>query len=416
MSLGSGHRPLPASLMNREKEKATTTVERRNSRGEPSPFAGTCGKGLLDAIANGDVSKAQGMVLAGADVNGCRTLAGSSALHLAASQSSTGLCRLLISHSADVNAPDGQLQTVLHMAAQQGQSLLLLQLIEAHAVVDVLNLEGESPMSLAAGSGHLETMKHLLKASASPNAVVVEGIDGADFHPVAPLHRAVERNVSPNVIAQLIAMKACVDCVDRRQSQPLHAASHNGSVQIIRLLLEGLANPNGRNANMRTPLHYAAVSGAGRVIKMLVQHHADLEALDNSNMTPFQVAKDRLTEMQLRELGASGNGSVNKPATPTLGELRQAASLPRAALAPLSPLGRGGSSQSLPSSGSPLNKNRNGRRPGPGVAALIVGSSSSGAAGPKLGSPLGTRSTGPLSPKSEREWRMAGVGGMRPLP
>merc|ERR1712113_66119 len=132
----------------------------------------------------------------------------------------------------------------------------------------------------------------------------------AGIRKALPLMRALQRNVPDVIVAELLAARARVDCMDSRQNQPLHVASYFGSVPTMRYLLEGQGDPNGRNYAMRTPLHYASASGAGRLVKMLAAHSAQLDAQDSKGMTPLQLAKDRVMELQLRQLGAGSGTSA----------------------------------------------------------------------------------------------------------
>lgn len=348
--------------------------ERRLIEEKHNPLLGSEGQGVINAITGGDLGRAQGMVLAGADVNGGRDARGFSALHCAAAQSAAGLCRLLISHAADVNAPDGQLWSVLHIAAQQGHTIILDQLLKAGARANMLGADGETPLSLTAAVGHVEVLRHLIRAGACPNVESAEGpgaefCDQAEVRIAVPLMRAVQRNVPDVIVSELLAARARVDCMDSRQNQPLHVASHFGSVPTMRFLLEGLADPNGRNYALRTPLHYASASGAGRLVKMLAAHSAQLDALDSKNMTPLQLAKDRVMEMQLRQLGAGvggltpdGKALISPPLSPPMSpgnrerrpraERSNASPMSAASLSPLAASQTAAQSLASPASGT----------------------------------------------------------------
>lgn len=303
----------------------------RTLRGEIeplSPLQGALGSAaILQAVAHGDYLRAQGMLLAGADCNGCKDLAGRSVLHLAVAAKALRIVKLLLQRSADLAAIDSDKKTPLHLAAEMGNTQVMSLLLEARAAPDAATPLGETPLSLAVSAGPLEPVKMLLRANASCDSVEISSnlfhSEGSDItstgrmspnlghskssdvtiHPsagssqwsVSPLLRAVERGAIHTVVEDLLKHKATVDVTDANQNQPLHLACLRGDAQTTRLLLAAQADPNCRNDVLRSPLHCAAMKGSSRVVKMLLAAKAEGNLRDASGHFPAQSGADPVT-------------------------------------------------------------------------------------------------------------------------
>lgn len=285
----------------------------RTLRGEIeplSPLQGALGSAaILQAVAHGDYLRAQGMLLAGADCNGCKDLAGRSVLHLAVAAKALGIVKLMLQRSADLAAVDSDMKTPLHLAAEMGNTQVMSLLLEARAAPDAATPLGETPLSLAVSAGPLEPVKMLLRANASCDSVEIlsnlgqsEGSDitihpsaGSSHWSVSPLLRAVERGAIHTLVEDLLKHKATVDVTDANQNQPLHLACLRGDAQTTRLLLAAQADPNCRNDVLRSPLHCAAMKGSSRVVKMLLAAKAEGNLRDVSGLFPAQAGADPVT-------------------------------------------------------------------------------------------------------------------------
>lgn len=72
---------------------------------------------------------------------------------------------------------------------------------------------------------------------------------------------------------------------------PLHYASSNNNVEIVKLLLENGANPNSVNSHLETPLHLAVGEGAdSKVVSLLLDYNASTHMFDDENQTPLDIA------------------------------------------------------------------------------------------------------------------------------
>lgn len=73
----------------------------------------------------------------------------------------------------------------------------------------------------------------------------------------------------------------------------LHAAIHNNSVEILKLLLERGANPNGLDARSRPALHAAAYNGSDQIARILLENGADVHLFTLEEGTALHVAASR---------------------------------------------------------------------------------------------------------------------------
>ena len=158
------------------------------------------------------------------------------------------------------------------------------------------------PILAALARGHFQTANLLRHNGADPH---VRG-----RYKNSPLHAAA---VSGNleVVQKLIEYDADTNARDKYGGTPLFDASEGVCLKddsIPRLLLEHGADVNAaRKNNHRTPLHWASINGALGVLRLLLKYGADIEAKDNDGKTALQLAAsyghDEVMKV-LREHGA----------------------------------------------------------------------------------------------------------------
>ena len=104
-----------------------------------------------------------------------------------------------------------------------------------------------------------------------------------------PLHIAA-RYGHTNFGTLLISAGAKVDAPDCLGATPLHVAACHNHNEFISLLVNpalGGLNVNSKSSNGSTPLHSAAVCGAFEVIDRLLFHGANVNAVDESKLSPL---------------------------------------------------------------------------------------------------------------------------------
>lgn len=299
---------------------------------------------LIKSILEGDIMQAQGMVMAGVDVNSAADEDGNTALHLSSMQGLSGLSRMLIEQSADIDAEAGTMQyTPLHLAALHNREVVITLLLENNASVNVLTNQGDTPLALSSAYGTLEAVQRLLAASADPDVPAEPQGTGhrvlySDDRSVCPpspsniscaagrvskpacsaLLRAVQFDADYQVVKAIAEARADVSVTDVHQNQLMHLAVQFGNLRVVRLLLDYRADVNALNMSQRSPLHTAAERGTKKIIRLLVDRKANVNVEDNRGVSALQLSSDGLIEQQLFLQGARrGRAQVHTTAGPT---------------------------------------------------------------------------------------------------
>eukprot|EP00929_Paragymnodinium_shiwhaense_P063230 TRINITY_DN31601_c0_g1_i1.p1 TRINITY_DN31601_c0_g1~~TRINITY_DN31601_c0_g1_i1.p1 ORF type:complete len:559 (-),score=107.61 TRINITY_DN31601_c0_g1_i1:141-1817(-) len=154
------------------KEEPPPTVAKqpgpRRRRNPAGGFVrGNCGDAIVRAIQEGDTFKAQGLVLAGADINSARDARGNSPLHLACISGKPGLVKLLLSKSAEIDArTQSCYSTPLHLSIMHGHHQIVWTLLRSTATVNTSNIHGSTPLGLCILDGKLDIVRHIIEAKA----------------------------------------------------------------------------------------------------------------------------------------------------------------------------------------------------------------------------------------------------------
>jgi ankyrin repeat protein len=156
--------------------------------------------------------------------------------------------RRLLSNGADVNAKKNYGATPLHWASNKGHVQVFKELVEHGADVDAKDNEESTPLHCACANGRVAVVNELLSPTDSNGETTIilgkrKSRGGAD-----------------------------VDAKDRNGDSPLHCASWNGHVLVVKALLSGGADICAVNNSGRLPVHYAVIAGDSAVSKCLLQH------------------------------------------------------------------------------------------------------------------------------------------------
>ena len=139
----------------------------------------------------------------------------------------------------------------------------------------------------ATAAGKTDTVLEILKRDS--DAARQWSADG-----FTALHFAAFFN-RPAIAHELIRRGADMEAIARNPMKvtPLHSAAAAHSGEIVGLLLERGANPNGRQQGGWTPLHAAAQNGDEEMVRALVEHHADPKATNDQGKSPADVAAEK---------------------------------------------------------------------------------------------------------------------------
>lgn len=184
------------------------------------------------------------------------------------------LLDLLVSNGAFLNAIDSNGQSVLHLAIELGNYTAASYLINTYKTLDLnlLNQRADSPLMMCAQIG--DSTLALVK--------------------VLTMTQRLQINTS-----------------GAKNRTALHVAAQQGSLKIVKLLLENRANVNHKDSDVsffklafytlyslsmfqgQTPLHLGASNFHSSIVQLLLDYGADTTITDASNMTAAQLASQK---------------------------------------------------------------------------------------------------------------------------
>ncbi|XP_055838337.1 ankyrin-3-like [Episyrphus balteatus] len=174
--------------------------------------------------------------------------------------------------------------TPLHFAIQNGDIEITLMLLDHAADINARNESGLSPLLIAIQEKQETIVDILLKRGAILNTCS-KGI--------SPLHHAVEMRLC-NITEKLLQFGAYVDSkanlYHKKEYTPLHCATENGDLEIVKVLLKKGANVNFKTADGLTSLHLACKTGNVEIIDLLLSSNADINAREHNKLTPLYIA------------------------------------------------------------------------------------------------------------------------------
>jgi ankyrin len=338
---------------------------------------------LMLAARSGSLESVKLLLEAGADVNTAEKFRGQTALMLAASENHAVVVKALVDAGAQVNTrtaeytfqtltggaggiihdrPQGGL-TALILAARQGARDAAARLLDAGADVDLAepqygftalqtaifnghyalarllldkgadpndgslyiamemrNLATYSnrpnPPDVEDGVTHLDVAKLLIEKGANPNAPYIKSIPPRQAQGeinvlpgATPLYRA-SRAVDLASVQLLLGAGADASQPIKDGSTPLMAASGLGAprggseevteagersdpVEVVKALVDKGANVNAANDTGMTPLHYAAQRGSDRIVEFLAGKGARFDVKNKQGRTPADLARGK---------------------------------------------------------------------------------------------------------------------------
>jgi ankyrin repeat protein len=253
---------------------------------------------LLFASQQGEVASAKMLLAAGADVN-ATTPKNGTALVVAAASGREEFAIFLLEHGADPNAADAYGVTALHYAIPRGI-----------AGIDSVSIVFRPSSELPPGNMP-ELVKALLAHGANPNVQIAKNVPPYSRSPYALQTSLV--GVTPFLLAAAAADVVLMRVLLDGGADP-HAKSRDGSTALMmaagvgriderentqddanaleaaRLALMLGDDINAANTGGRTALHGAAGIGANGLIQFLVEKGANLNAKDRRGHTPLAIA------------------------------------------------------------------------------------------------------------------------------
>ncbi|RDW85731.1 hypothetical protein BP5796_04056 [Coleophoma crateriformis] len=140
-----------------------------------------------------------------------------------------------------------------------------------------------------------------------------------DDHGDTLLSQAAERGNEVIFALLLETDQFETDLKDIGRWKPLHLASEDGHINIVKLLVEKGADINAADMNGRTLLYRASENGHIDVVKLLLEKGADVNATDKNGWTPLCTASQHRhidVVKLLLEMGADVNAADENGRTP----------------------------------------------------------------------------------------------------
>ena len=206
-------------------------------------------------IEDGNVSEVSKLISDGVDLKGC-DCHGFTALHWTVQKGDVDIAKILLdSQTNDVNCSDLQGQTVLHLACSAGHLEMVNFLLERGANVDAVDDDGWTPIFYAITEDYLKIVSVLIKYDCDVNVIDKQGY--------SPLLCAVVLN-NIDVVRELLKLKTTdVNLTDEkfRKNTALHVAAQNGYKDIVEYLIKNEVKLDALNENNETPLQVAMKKG-----------------------------------------------------------------------------------------------------------------------------------------------------------
>lgn len=257
---------------------------------------------LIHAVKKGDHTVAGKLIVAGADKDYV-TESAETPLSIAINSSHENMVALLLKHRAKL-AGTGSFMP-LHQAVSAGNKKIVRMLISHGADMNAPDSQGESAFAIAARKRDIALLKLMLAHGADVN----QSIDGAGN---TLLHLAAS-NRNCKFVQALCKFNARFDLLNQAGFTPLGLAIFNGELSAVESLVNCGADIDHVHSDCSTALILAAVAGHTEVAKLLVSYGVDLDVQDPSGSTALIYASHYGSSELVRLLLESGadQGQVN---------------------------------------------------------------------------------------------------------
>ena len=227
------------------------------------------------------------------------------------------VARLLIKHGSNVNSQDTSGWTSLHFAARSGQLDIVKLLLDSGADIGMRNGRGKTAFDIAFDKGKHDVVNFLAKHDGNLGSRLRESVCSTSLEPASPNkfgmieilepHRSDSEEEDPDdkqstslliavqngsigVIKKLLNRGADANERDGFSWSPLYAASRAGKLEIARTLINYGADVNCRDTFGWTALHTAAQAGHVDIVRLLLDNGADVNAVQRNYQTPLHLA------------------------------------------------------------------------------------------------------------------------------
>jgi ankyrin repeat protein/L-ascorbate metabolism protein UlaG (beta-lactamase superfamily) len=238
---------------------------------------------LHKAAAKGDLARLDQILEAKPELLDSRGKDGMTLLHQAAYGGHLKTVRYLVDRGMDVQIEKDNGSVPLHGAALYGHVKACCLLLELGADVNFSNQFQYTPFHSAVTGGNEKIVDLFLEQGADVNLMVYTG--------ALPLHIAVgEKKCNENVVRMLLDAGAEPDGTKECERTPLFDAAHAGHMNAVKLLVDRGADVNAKCFKDLVPLGAAVRGGNADVVAFLLENGAEVNVRRDNGDTPLQSA------------------------------------------------------------------------------------------------------------------------------
>mmetsp|Transcript_3302 Transcript_3302/g.7729 ORF Transcript_3302/g.7729 Transcript_3302/m.7729 type:complete len:621 (-) Transcript_3302:230-2092(-) len=259
---------------------------------------GVSGTPLYFAAKKDNDEMSELLIKNGADVNIASAENGQTPLHIACSDGSSKVAKILIVCGSDMERKTLNDETALHLATAYNHPDIATMLYEAKADLTATNHIG-NPLHYAISEKHEDLTRMMIKWKVD--------IEAKDRDGDAPLALAAMKGFRL-AVELLVEEKADIEAKSNEDRTALHHASSQGHKDLVIFLLDHGAPINVQTIYGQTPLNRACVKGRLDVTKTLIEHNANFELPDRWGATPlFRAARNNRKDVveHLVKVGAN---------------------------------------------------------------------------------------------------------------
>jgi ankyrin repeat protein len=199
--------------------------------------------------------------------------------------------RLIAAYPQDIKTRGGYYKTPLHAALAKELPEFALFLLDCGSDLDVDSLGRDSQTALykASSRGYTNVVRSLVDRGAKIDAEGDDWNEKGDDVRRTPLHVA-SGNGRLEVVRLLLEHRANVNYQDNDGKSALHLASRHPSSDVARLLLDRGANINASSTRGKTALHEASEFGQVAAVELFLERGVNVNVQTKSGRTPLHYA------------------------------------------------------------------------------------------------------------------------------
>ena len=202
-------------------------------------------------------------------------------------------------------------RTVLNAAAFMGNVRVMKSLLDMDAIPNLLGIRKTISLHIAAAQGHSDVVRLLLYQGADANGIRDKRIV------LPPLHWACS-NGTLELVKDLINHGADLDLKTVMGNTALHTASRGGHSAVAQILIETGLDVDAVDVRGWTPLAIAVDHGQLDIVELLIRRKATIDIASDNGASPLLIALDHrhlaIADLLLKE-GADVNWFNSKRRT-----------------------------------------------------------------------------------------------------